>query len=184
MTATLDGSLTLTGAGGLAKTGPGTLLLSAASAYTGATTVRAGVLRFTGTPPKGAFSVDAGAVLALSSPGPVSLASLTLNGGTLDLGSSDAPLDTLALTLKNARLCFGLGERGAGRLRLGHGTESVGGATGIRLVTGGGLSPGVYPLIEAPGGGLTGSFLFDGGENLSIPATSQIKQAGGGVGIG
>ena len=179
VTATLEGSLTLTGVGSLAKTGPGTLLLSAASAYTGATTVRAGTLRFTSTPPKGAVSVDAGAVLALSAPGAAFFTSLTLNGGTLDLGSSDVPLDTLALTLKNARLCFGFGDHGVRGLVRGHGAASVGGANGIRLVTGGGLSPGVYPLIEAPDGGLAGSFQFDGGENLSIPATSQIKQVGG-----
>lgn len=179
VTATLDGSLTLTGAGGLAKTGPGTLQLSAATTYTGATTVRAGILRFTGTPPKGAVSVDAGAVLALPSPGAVSLAGLNLNGGTLNLGTSDAPLVTLALALKNARLCFGLGDHHTGSLLVEHGTTSVGGVNGIRLVTGGGLSPGVYPLIEAPGGGLAGSFQFDGGENLSIPATSQIRQVGG-----
>ena len=190
VTATFDASLTLTGTGGLAKTGPGTLLVSGAAMYTGATVVHAGTLRFAGTPPKGALSVEAGGVCAFSPAGAVSAASLTLDGGTLDLSSPDAgAINTLTLdsdlstaptlTLKNARLRFDLADGRADALVVPHGAASVRGVNGIRIVTGDRLSPGVYPLVTVPGGGLTGVFQFDGGDNLAIPATSQIKQVGG-----
>jgi autotransporter-associated beta strand protein len=64
---TLSG--TLSGTGGLVKTGAGTLTVSAASAYTGATTVSAGALRLTGS-------------IASSSGVSVAGGSLVLAGGT------------------------------------------------------------------------------------------------------
>ena len=69
-TLTLSGAITNTG--GLSKSGAGTLSLTAANSYTGATTVNGGTLALSGS---GALATNT---------------AITINGGTLDLGSQNA----------------------------------------------------------------------------------------------
>ncbi len=77
-----DGSGDYAGAGSLAKSGPGTMLLSAANTYTGGTSVNGGVLEISGNIGSGALSISSGATLKTSGSG-------TLNGGTLATGVSN-----------------------------------------------------------------------------------------------
>ncbi len=107
-----------------------------------------------------------------------------VNRGTLilsgSLGNSAVTVASGAsLSLQNAKLQFNLAN-GADRMLIQPGgTVAVSGINDVRFATGGSLSPGTYPLISAVSGNLTGSFRFDGGSNLTIPALSQIRNVGG-----
>ena len=68
----------ITGSGGLAKTGPGTLILSGANSYSGGTTVEGGLLQ-----------LGAGGSLAAGG-------ALTVNGGTFDLGGNSQAVGALS----------------------------------------------------------------------------------------
>ena len=82
--------------GGLTKNGPGTMLLSAASTYTGATIVDAGTLLVSGSISASAATVNAGATLG----GGGTLGAVTVNaGGTLAPGSSPGILSTGTVSL-------------------------------------------------------------------------------------
>ncbi|MDR1667118.1 MAG: autotransporter-associated beta strand repeat-containing protein, partial [Bacteroidales bacterium] len=73
----------LSGAGGFAKNGTGTLTLSGANTYTGGTTVNAGTLEFTSTPPAGTITVQSGASVKNSTGGDI-----VVNGATVAPGAT------------------------------------------------------------------------------------------------
>ena len=87
----------LSGAGGLQKTGSGTLTLSGADTYSGATTVKGGTVAFTSAYPGGDLEIDAATLSGASSP-IVTASSLAfssgkairiLNADTLDTATFD-----------------------------------------------------------------------------------------------
>jgi len=88
-TAAIDVDGSISGSGGLAKTGTGTLTLFGANSYTGATHVAAGVLRAgvaDAFNTNGAMQLDAGATLDLN--GQAQTVGSLLGGGSVTLGAA------------------------------------------------------------------------------------------------
>ena len=180
--ATLAGDIG--GAGGLTKIGPGTLILSGTSSYTGETHVNAGTLQ-------------AGAAGAFSSASAFTVAS----GATLDLGGFDQTLGSLAgagsVTLGAATLTTGgdnsstifsgtisgsggLTKTGSGTLRL----TGISTYTGATIINGGTLDvEGTLASTSAvtvnAGGTLTGAGIVDPPLTITIDAGGTLAPGNG-----
>lgn len=86
---------TISGAGSLSKQGTGTVTLTGAHTYAGATNVTAGTLALgaTGSLPASLVTVEAGAMLDLSAAGSQTLGALQGTGGSVQLGANQLTLN-------------------------------------------------------------------------------------------
>jgi autotransporter-associated beta strand protein len=116
VTGTFENAYTTT-ANGLSKTGPGTMVLSAANSYTGPTSVSGGTLRVNGsTAPQSALTVSSNSILGGS--GTVG-GSITVNaGGTLAPGNSVGTLTAGSSVTLNGRLAIEIDGSAADRLNV------------------------------------------------------------------
>lgn len=177
------------GSGALTQAGDGTLRLTGAGTYTGATTVASGTLQAGGTnllAPASAFSVNSGATLDLGNANQTigSLAgagAVTLGAGTLTTGGLGSSTS------------FGGVIAGSGALvKTGAGTMTL---TGASTYTGGTtIDAGALQLGD---GGTTGSILgdvtdngrliFNRSDSVTVPGaiagSGSVKQLGGGTTI-
>ncbi len=98
--------------------------------------------------------------------------------GTFNLRQQTSFAANPALTLGGATLNFELGTSAADELNVGAGQAAVSGTNTIGIAAvGASLTPGTYPLITAPAGGLTGTFQFAGGAmSAYVPAGSSFYQ--------
>ena len=158
----------ISGTGSVTWNGAGTANFTGANTYTGATTVNAGTLQLTGTLTSVVPATGENAQVSTSLGSGTSLAN-----GTVTIASG------AVLSLQGADLPFTLGSSPAA-LGAQPGTITVGGVNSLRVGTGTSLSAGTYPMFSAstltPG---AGSVQFDGGNTLTVPATSRIEQFGG-----
>jgi autotransporter-associated beta strand protein len=133
-------SNTISGAGGLDKTGAGTLVLTAANTYTGPTVVDAGTLQLTA----GASIADSSKVVVN---GVLDLTAITDNVSIQSLGGSGSVITGSvapnSLVLTNAGDTFSGTISGTGGLRVAGGTQTL---TGINTYSG--------PTVVDPGANL------------------------------
>ena len=161
---TLSGALG--GAGGIAKTGAGTLTLAGANSYTGATTVNAGTLAITGTLAATAVTVDSAANLDAgnNTAGNVALgASVTVNSG----GHLAFHLDATTATQVTRTLTGALALNGV--IDVAAATAPTAGASYTLVTASGGITgaPAVGTLS-----GVAGTFSVSGGNNLVFTVAS------------
>ena len=158
----------ITGSGNVVWNGAGTGNFTGPSTYTGSTTVTRGTMQMGST--SGSFVPSSGETAQFTT----SLGSGTsLANGTVTIASG------AVLSLQGADLPFTLGSAPVA-LTAQPGTITVGGMNNLRVVTGPSLAAGSYPLFSARTFNLgSGSFQFDGGSTLSVPATSSIEEFGG-----
>jgi fibronectin-binding autotransporter adhesin len=142
-------SAPIAGTGGLTKTDRGTLVLTGANSYAGATAVSTGTLRIDGnqSAATGAVSVASGATLGGSGTtgGVVTVA----GGGTL-LGQAGQVFTTAGLVLSNTtNLNVSFGAPSASALFQVNGNLTLDGI--LNLTDAGGFGPGVYRLMNYTG---------------------------------
>ncbi|WP_342052643.1 MULTISPECIES: autotransporter outer membrane beta-barrel domain-containing protein [unclassified Cupriavidus] len=183
MAATIDA--VIQGTGGLDKTDLGTLSLTAANTYAGATAVNAGTLRLTGsgTLGGGAASIAAGATLFIDTPA----------GGSYIFGKALTGAGTLHVSLGAAADAFAfdssVGSAFAGTVALGTGTFGLSGtnaatlaAATLRLDTGNVTTVGTG--VQAVGNlALNGGTLAYGASAADIVSTGALALSGGTVRI-
>ncbi len=161
-TTTFQSTSLISGPGGVTFNGAGTAIFQGQNTYTGPTVVKSGTLQ-------------------LAAGVPLSTGGALLSGGSLGNNNvSVAPGATL--NLQGGYLAFNLSVS-SDRLAI-QGNLTTGGVNYIRLNFGNlpGLAPGTDPLVTAAGSvNLAGTYQLDGGQNLGVPATSEITQFGGTV---
>ncbi|MDP9992880.1 outer membrane autotransporter protein [Variovorax boronicumulans] len=173
---TLSGSISGTG-GSVVKVGAGTLVLTGANTYTGATTVAAGTLRVNNTSGSGtgtgAVQVQSGATLAGS--GSIAGAVTIAKGGILAAGNSPGTLTLGALTLAGgSTLNYELGQAGVPGGALNDlinvtGNLQLDGTLNIAQSAGGTFGPGLYRLMS-----YGGTFTDNGLDIGTAPAGAKL----------
>lgn len=144
----------ISGTGALTKIGSGTLTLSGTNTYTGATTVSAGTLLFTGDASAATGAVSVASTATLGGTGTMGGAVTVASGGTLSPGVSSAATVTLskasaaALTLQaGSTLAMTLGTASDRVTCSGASSNVVLGGT-LAVTTGTGFAAGSYTLAS------------------------------------
>ncbi|MBI5132273.1 MAG: autotransporter domain-containing protein [Rhodopseudomonas palustris] len=144
----------ISGSGGLAKTGSGRLNLTGISSYGGATTLNSGTLSVNGSIANSAVTVNAGATLG----GNGTVGSTTLNGGKLAPGNSIGTLNVNGNLLFTAAATYMVEIDGSNSDRTNvSGTATLGGATVAATFAPGSQVVRRYTILTASGG-IVGSF--------------------------
>ena len=171
------GAGVIAGAGGITVYGTGTAeILSTNNTYQGGTTITTGaMLVIGGSTSLGATTgnLSVGGTLNLNS-NSIKVGQLTSTGGSGVANNTTSAGDPLGDTLE-----FQIGSGTINTLTASSAVMS--GATGIELNTTSGstITPGTYTLISSTGGGLSGSIVFAGGQNLTVSANQAIENIGG-----
>lgn len=164
----------LTGSADLVKTGPGTLVVSNAAAFTGRVRMLQGLLRSVGAIGNNSVTVSNG-IFSAFGPGTVLQNTFTVAGGTLlaDNGGS-LGTGTIALLSAGTLAATNAGTLGSGSLALSAGTlrMDAGGTAGTRAITVSGSG-----LIQVyDGAGFDNATLTLGGGTLDFRATTTMNK--------
>ena len=173
--------------GALVKTGAGTLTLSGANSYTGATTISAGTLALTGV---GTMASSSGVVAN----GAFDISGVTGTGTSIKTlsGSGSVALGTKTLTLTNASGNFAGVVNGAGGFTLAGGAETLSGAntyTGGTTISAGTLQLGNGGATGSIVGNVldNGTFVFNRSDTYTfngiVSGSGAIQQNGSGTTI-
>lgn len=182
-----------TTSGGVNKDGSGTLTLAGVNTYTGATSVSAGTLALAAT---GGLSADSELVLApgatldvsalsafsLGANAAFSATGSTTSAATLRAGAS-ATFGTRPVSLTFSPAAF-TGDDARPALRVASGSLSINGPLGIVNGAATPLGSGVYLLVAAAGGTISGAPIFSGivgGAGLAVNHTAFVRITGAGL---
>ncbi len=166
----------ITGAGGLGKTGSGTLTLTGANTYTGGTTVSGGILQGNTTSLQGAITNNASVVFDQSGPGTYA--------GVMSGTGAFTKDNVGSLTLSGQNTYTGATTINAGTLILGNATGTLHDSTALSIASGGTLELGAASetvgSFAGAGSIVLGSYsLTAGGTNASTSFSGGISGTGG-----